>query len=238
VNEEIISNAFSEHERRFGFTNMDGPTGRILSSDFIHSIKDIIDFNKVKVVLDIGSRDACQSLELARWFPNATVYAFEANPDALIWVEKNSALCNRVKVVPFAVSDVDGELSFYKVVNGNIGASSLYQVNHLRSFEWKQVETKVRSIRIDSWLIENGIEKVDIVWADVQGAESSVFNGFGKFLPSVDAIATEVAIEKLYDRSTLKSDLDEILCEFKCISQRAESTNTEVDAVYVNERLI
>lgn len=238
MNKEIKQNAFTDTERLTGFTNMDGPQNRIISKRFIDLISDNIDFSKVRTVLEIGSRDGCQALELSRWFPNATVYSFEPNPSALDWVRKNSAMCSRIVVVPFAVSEVTGEVSFYEVVNGNIGASSLYKVNHPRSFEWQQREIKVQSVRLDEWLDNKGIDQVDIVWADVQGAEGPVFRSLGKYLNEVKAIATEVAIQPLYDGSTLKSDLDNILSSFQCIDSMIESTGTESDAVYIRKDLV
>lgn len=238
MNEEIIQNAFSEYELRHGFSNMDGPTGRILSSNFIHKIKHLIDFNEVNVVLDIGSRDGCQSLELSRYFPLAHIYAFEPNPDALPFVENNARQCSRIKVIQSAVSQSSTPIPFYKVVNGNIGASSIYKTSgHSRSAEWQQVEIEVPSTRIDEWAVLSGLNSIDIVWADVQGAELDVFSSFGKYLSSVKCIATEVALEKLYNGSTLLPELDELLSGFIRISFEPEATRTEADVIYVNRNL-
>lgn len=238
MNEEIKQNAFSESELLTGFTNMDGPQKRIISKKFIDLISSYVDFSKVKTVLEIGSRDGCQALELSRWFPQATIYSFEPNPSAFGWVSKNASMCNRIEVIPFAVSEIAGEVSFYQVINGNIGASSLYKVNHPRSFEWKQKEIKVQSVRLDEWLIDKGIDQVDIIWADVQGAEGPVFRSLGKYLDTIKAIATEVAIQPLYDGSTLKHELDKILSGYCCIDSEIESTGTESDAVYIRKDLV
>lgn len=238
MNEEIIKNAFSEHELRYGFSNMDGPTGRILSSKFVSKISPFIDFSSVNTVLDIGSRDGCQSLELARYFPNSTVYAFEPNPDAIQFVCNNAAQCSRIKVFQTAISQTCGKVPFYKVINGNIGASSLYKTSgHSRSAEWQQSEIEVESVRLEDWAIYNGVDSVDIVWADVQGAELDVFKSFGKYLNSVKCIATEVALEKLYHGSTLLEELDSFLNGFIRISFEPESTRTEADVIYINRNL-
>lgn len=238
MNEEVIQNAFSEYELRYGFSNMDGPTGRILSSTFINKIKNLINFEEVNTVLDIGSRDGCQALELARYFPNSKVFAFEPNPDAIQFVCNNAAQCSRIKVFQTAISQTCGKVPFYKVINGNIGASSLYKTSgHSRSAEWQQSEIEVESVRLEDWAIYNGIDSIDIVWADVQGAELDVFKSFGKYLSGVKCIATEVALEKLYNGSTLMSELDEFLSGFVKISFEPESTRTEADIVYVNRNL-
>ncbi len=236
MNEEIKRIAFTENERKTGFTNMDGPQNRIISQGFIDLIDPYINFSEIKGVLEIGSRDACQALELSRWFPNAIIYVFEPNPSSWGWVHKNASKCERIKVFPFAISDINGEIPFYEVINGNIGASSLFKVNHPRSMEWKQREILVKSVRLDSWIDSEGIIP-DIIWADVQGAESKVFQSLGNYLNRIKAIATEIAIQPLYDGSTLKPELDSILSNFICLESKLESTGTESDSVYIRKDL-
>lgn len=235
-NDEIIKNAFSIDEQRLGFIDMNGYTGRILSQDFINKIKKFKNFNDIKIVLDVGSRDGCQALELSRFFPNAKIYAFEPNPDALIYVKNNASLSKNISIINAAVGIKTQKRDFYKVVNGNIGASSLYKTNnHYKSQCWIQEKIEVDCIRMDEWLIKNSIDKVDVVWADVQGAESEVFKSFGKYLNNIDFIATEISIQKLYEQSTLVEELDMILDNFYKIDFQIESSNTEADVIYINK---
>ena len=74
-NSKIIENAFTQDELDYGaFIDLNGRCP-LWTTKMISVIKDKIDFTEIKTILDIGSRDGCQSLELNRWFPNAKIYA-------------------------------------------------------------------------------------------------------------------------------------------------------------------
>lgn len=239
ANQKIIDNAFTKEERAKGFINMDGYFNRILTEPFIKEIKNYIDFFKVKTILEIGSRDGCQARELAKYFPHAQVYTFEPLPSNLSWVYKNTDDLDNVEVIPCAVSDINGTVNFYEVYNGNVGASSLLKVNdHPRSRQWLQRPIEVESIRMDTWLEKKSIDHIDILWADVQGAEKLVFESFGKYLNNIDCISTEIEVQRLYENAILKNDLDNILHQYECINYEIESSNTEADTIYINKGIL
>lgn len=60
------------------------PLNKYWTFDFIEVISNYLDFNDIKTILDIGSRDSYQSVEFRNWFPNAKIIAFEANFDDLV----------------------------------------------------------------------------------------------------------------------------------------------------------
>ncbi|MHA2404050.1 MAG: FkbM family methyltransferase [Candidatus Kariarchaeaceae archaeon] len=239
-NEQHIKNAFTPEEKARGFENMDGYQLRIISEPFIEIIKNYLDFSRVRTIIEIGSRDGCQARELAQWFPKAKVYTFEPVPGNLEWVKKNCDQVENIEVVPCAVSEVNGSVTFYEVPKGrNVGASSLLPVtNHSRSRAWAGVPIEVESVRMDTWMESKGIDHIDIAWVDVQGAEAAVFNSFGKYLNSMDCISTEVGLAPLYQGGTTKPELDGILCNYNCVSAIPVGGNTEADTTYVNKRLI
>ena len=172
----------------------------MLIDKFISSIKDKVDFKSIQVIVDIGSRDLEQSVELHSVFPKAKIYAFEPNPESYQKCLEKAP--EYIKVYPWALLDYDGETSFYSVSQEtNHGASSVFEptefvvgvdaVNGLKKI-------KVPCRRLDSWAKENSISKIDLAWVDVQGSELPTFRGFGKYLDKVQAIATESATGLLY----------------------------------------
>ena len=239
-NEEYIMNAFIPTELTNGcFFNWDGRC-RILTESFIQRMSEHIEFDDVKVILDVGSRDACQSLEFNRWFPNAKIYAFEPVPSNIEWCQNNVKDVDNIQIVPKAVTSFNGKTKFYQVVNGNVGASSLYQkTEHWWSKAWNQHEIEVECVRLNDWLIENKIEKVDLMWVDAQGAEKDVFEGMGNYLSDVDGIATEVELEQLYQGATLKDDLDRVLVNnFKLVDSKTTPHNAEADVIFINKKYL
>ncbi|MBA2706137.1 MAG: FkbM family methyltransferase [Blastocatellia bacterium] len=172
----------------------------MLISKFIEAIKPHVDFNSIKTICDIGSRDLEQSFELLKVFPNATIHAFEPNPES--YEKCLDQAVEGIEVYPYAVLDYDGMTSFYAVdQKDNSGASSIFEptedVVGVDRFEgMKKID--VMCTRIDTWAEQNKIEKIDLVWMDVQSAEIPALKGFGTMLDDIQAIATEAATGTLY----------------------------------------
>lgn len=238
-NEKFIKNAFTEDELKNGaFIDLNGKCP-LWTTSLIESIKDKIDFNEIKVILDIGSRDGCQSLELNRWFPHAKIYAFEPVQHNYEFTVKNVNNIDKIEAYPYAINSYNGKTIFYEVINGNVGASSLLKTtNHWRSSQWLQKETEVDCILLSDWLKEKEINHVDLIWMDVQGAEKIVLDSLGDYLTNVKIIATEIGIQELYENSTSKIQLEEKLTNFISINELTEPSMTEMDVVYMNKNLI
>lgn len=171
----------------------------MLIDKFIESIKPHVDFKDVKVILDIGSRDLEQSLELHTVFPQAQIHAFEPNPQSFQKCYDEAP--EYVTVHPYAVLDYDGETSFYMVPQEeNKGASSIFEpTEFVVGVDMMTIEKiKVPTKRIDTWAMEQQIDQIDLCWVDVQGAEIPVLKSFGDFLDNVKAIATEAETGALY----------------------------------------
>lgn len=239
TNQDFIVKAFTNDELQNGvWNNWDG-RGNILTKKFVHLISEKIDFNNVKTILDIGARDGLQSLEFNRWFPDAKIFTFEPISSSYEFTKKITSDIQNISVLPYAINSFDGKTKFYEVYNGNVGASSLLKTtSHYRSRQWLQKEIEVDCINLSNWLETKKIEKVDLIWMDVQGAENIVLESLGKFLKNVDAIATEVGIDKLYENSIMKESLDEYLSDFICLDATPEPSMTEMDVIYLNKKYI
>jgi FkbM family methyltransferase len=163
---------------------------------------DIIKKNKLEIhsILDIGTRDLWQSVELHNEFPKSKSYAIEANKDSYDECMKSKP--SYVQLFNFAALDYDGETSFYAVKHeDNYGASSIFEptervvgVDLFNGLE----KTIVPAKRIDTWAKENNIENIDLLWVDVQGSEIPTLKGFGELLDTVKVIATEAETGYLY----------------------------------------
>lgn len=181
------------------------------SPEVLRLLQDIlgyIDPNSVKVVLDVGSRDAKEAITMKEVFPIAKVYAFECNPAAIKLCEQNIDSLNDIILVPKAVSDVNGKVDFFAIdpektvtsrADGNIGASSLFIANPAFPYEkYSQTKITVDSIRLNGWAEEVGVRDIDILWIDLQGAELKAFQGMDTLLLRTKIIFTEVEFKEMY----------------------------------------
>ncbi len=220
------------------YKNWDGYT-LAYTYDFIKNIEDYIDLNDINTIFDIGSRDACQSLELSDWFPQSKIYLFEPVPTSFEYCvdntkERDGIICNNI-----ALSNYDGDSTFYQVVNGNVGASSLLQVTPLYS-HYQQEPINVKVNKAKTFIEYNSIDKVDLLWVDVQGAEIDCFKGFEEHLQNVKAIHTEVGLNAYYQNGTEYYELAKFMEDngFELTKVFSNRDGLEVDVIFLNKKFI
>lgn len=171
------------------------------------------------VILDVGSNNGDFSFDVATKNPEITVYAFEPNPDMVQVIEDGIQQrgLNNVVVVQAAVSDYNGESKFYLDDLGDKGCSSLKKFQANVETTWKgrndlkmTRETIVKVIRLDDFMKENGIKKIQYLHIDAQGTDLQVLKGLGKRMNDVlqgDAEAANNHNVALYANQHTKRDI-------------------------------
>jgi FkbM family methyltransferase len=187
--------------------------------------KNMIDKNDIKIIFELGSRDLEDALKLEKYYENSIVYAFECNPDCLIECKKNIALSKNVFLIEKAVSINDGVVTFYpfdlKKYN-NMGSSSMLKINfsnrNINDPDYKrenpQFEINVEGIRLDTFIKQNNIHKIDLLCIDLQGYELNALKSLGEHINNVKYIITECSIESTYEGGATFKELNEYLSDF------------------------
>jgi FkbM family methyltransferase len=135
---------------------------------------------KSDVILDIGANTGIYSLIAKSVNPSAVVHAFEPVQRVFSKLKDNISL-NRYEInaVDFAVSDSDGEAIIYDTDTEHTYSVT---VNHnLRNPDSKVIETKIKTITLDSFIKEKGLKKIDLIKIDVETHEPEVLKGFGEY---------------------------------------------------------
>jgi len=123
-------------------------------------------------VMDVGANLGLYSLLISRAVgPSGKVYAFEPVPEIFARLKEHIALNNATNVipVPIALSDEKGTV---KMSVAGCGSS------FFRHLSGEFVEVQVE--RLDDFVEREGIEKVDAIKIDVEGAELRVIRGADK----------------------------------------------------------
>jgi FkbM family methyltransferase len=163
----------------------------------------------VDTIFELGSRDGLDAIELQKHF-QAQVYAWECNPDSLILCRKNLDSTS-IQLVEKAVWSKNQKIKFFPIVNGNIGASSAFQVNtQYPHEELIQKEIEVDAVRIDSWYQD----KIDLVAMDLQGSELEALKGMGDLLKTTKYIITEGQFQKIYQDTPHISTIENYLSKY------------------------
>ena len=212
----------------------------------IHKLFEITDkyFNRSEVnqILEIGSRDGAEAVALSRYYSNAKIVSFECNPDTYPLLQHSIANHPNISSYQIAISDTEGMIDFYQSVHGNPGSSSIFKKSGQYDYieNMRQHKIQVPSTTLKTFLDNNHINQVDIIWADLQGAELKAFSGMGDYLNSVKVILTEVEYKAIYENQPLYGDLKEFLESKGFVEQHKTSTcdNFWGDAIFVNEKLI
>lgn len=166
------------------------------------------------VVIDCGAHDGKDSVELARLFTNGTVYAFEPAPKIFERLKKRTAPYQNIKCYNLALSDKIGTAKFYISSGDSDGSSSLLAPKEHLDYHPETVfkETiDVKSETLDSWAGMHGIEKIDLLWLDMQGYELQMLKASDKILSTVNVIHTEVSTTELYKEIGLYADFKSYL---------------------------
>lgn len=161
------------------------------------------------VIIDCGAYDGSDSVELAKLFKMATIHSFEPVDTLYARLMKNTKSYNNIKCYPIALADSNGTRDFYISEGASDASSSLLEPmehlkNHPDTFFMKKVTVTTNTL--DSWAKENNIEKVDMLWLDMQGFELKMLRASDVILESVYVIHTEVSTNETYKDVSLYND--------------------------------
>jgi FkbM family methyltransferase len=156
------------------------------------------------VVVDVGAGYGETTTVYRRAFPSATIYAFEPTPEAAEALRRRHE-GEPVEVVEAAVGAAPAEASLN--VNRFQPTSSLLATAATADSYWGEgvLDTEevvtVPLLTLDRFCADRGIERIDLLKIDVQGAEHLVLAGARDLLArqAVRALYFEVLLVETYD---------------------------------------
>ncbi|HVP81199.1 MAG TPA: FkbM family methyltransferase [Thermodesulfobacteriota bacterium] len=150
-------------------------------------------FKPGMVALDVGAHQGLYTLLASRKVGvKGQVIAFEPSPRELRRLRWNLALnrCRNVHIEPFAVSNTEKTAELFVCLGQETGCNSLRPPAVSEPVRKVQVTTTT----LDSYLQRNGINKVDFIKLDAEGAELEVLQGaIGLLRTSRPVILCELA---------------------------------------------
>src|ERR1035437_1358058 len=176
-------------------------------------------FEDVRIIIEIGANTCSESVDFSVTFPNVDIYPFECNPDTIPRCKEKIKGHPRIHLIEKAVSDKNGASSFFPIdttkaktphEDGNPGASSMFMRNEsLGVFreELPQKKVTVESITLHTFMTEQNISSIDILWLDAQGAELMILKGLGEKISKVNIIQCEVEFVEEYKGQPLWKDI-------------------------------
>jgi FkbM family methyltransferase len=180
------------------------------------------------VILEIGANCGQTTIDFIQHFPNAIIHCFEPDPRA---IRKFKRLVNHPNVFlhEIAIGNSNGTITFHQSAGGEAidpegwdhSGSIRAPKAHLEMFPWVRFDNKIEVpiMRLDDWASQHGIDQVDFIWADVQGAEGDMINGAFETLRKTRFIYTEYYNNECYDGQITLETMYELLHQFLIISR-------------------
>ncbi len=162
------------------------------------------------VVLEAGAHIGVDTREMSALWPRGAIHAFEPIPAIFERLVANTRRLPNVRCYPLALGDRNGRARMYVSGGGSDGASSLLAPKeHLTEHPDVTFEgtIEVQTVTIDDWARDHGIERVDLLWLDMQGYELAAMRAGERVLSSVRAIYTEVSLREVYEAAPLYAEV-------------------------------
>lgn len=130
-----------------------------------------------QVIFDVGANIGYYSLHWAsRMAPGGTIHAFEPVPSTFAWFSRNIALNHLEGVIRannIGLGDAAGTIPIFMPEFMGSGAASM------RNLHPDEVTRKleVKQETLDRYFLDSGLNRLDLIKADVEGAELFVLRG-------------------------------------------------------------
>jgi FkbM family methyltransferase len=177
------------------------------------------------VVVDIGANVGMFALYAKQWAKNVTVHCFEPNPQVQSLLELNMRQVQGIHLHYTAVGDRDGELTLYQHPMNTGQTSTTYRLKGA-------TEVKVPVCHAGKMIEKLGLEKIDVLKIDTEGAEVPILDGLKSYLERTNIVMAE------YHTEDDRKKIEEYLSEFMLYSAQIEELRGVGTVKYISLRYL
>jgi FkbM family methyltransferase len=163
--------SFPFYVHRFGTTTRlslgHGSDESVLSEVFLEEQYSVSHTDAVRVIVDLGGNVGFSAVYFAMRFPQARIFTLEPDPAAFRSLLKNTEAFPGIRSFPLAAAAENGTLTLHSSTGSTMSSSVYRRAQHAESH-------RVEAITLDEFLSLEGIDAVDILKIDIEGAEFDV----------------------------------------------------------------
>lgn len=166
------------------------------------------------VILDAGAYTGSEITLMKRFWPKCTVHAFEPVPELFEQLKNNVKKYSNVYTYKFGIDATSGPKTFY--LSNQPGESKVSMSSSLREPKdhlKHDIETQfnkkmtINCLNLDEWAKNNNVNKIDMLWLDMQGVELEVMKSAPEIMKTVKVVYTEVEFVEAYKGQALWADI-------------------------------
>lgn len=200
------------------------------------------DLDDPKVIIEFGSYDGGDGIRFKKTYPNARVISIEADPLRCKMIrETNRELSIGLEVEECAISDIDGDLKFWRTLDPNeksgIGSSGSL---HQKTLKYRETYTHLRETQpflvpsktLKTLCRDLNITEIDLLHIDVEGAELRVLKGMGDLRPGTIFLEKHLGYE-MYEGAYDSLEMHRYLQSLGYFLEEESPT----DALYLRDKL-
>jgi 2-O-methyltransferase len=188
------------------------------------------------LILEIGSHVGSDTKLFLKEFRDIKMYCFEPDPRCITKFKRNIK-DNRCALIEMAVSNTDGTILLH--LSGGYPPETLGReewdasssikkaVSHCQKHPWLTFDSsiEVKTIKLDTWIVENNINHIDFIWSDVQGAERDLIEGAANTLKITKYLYAEYGEISTYPEAMTRDETIALLKqhEFQIIPELSDT---------------
>tara|TARA_R100000963_G_C4639301_1_gene103014 strand:- start:303 stop:1901 length:1599 start_codon:yes stop_codon:yes gene_type:complete len=181
--------------------------------------------NEKSVVVDIGGNVGSFSMYAREWNAKCHIYSFEPNPQVFPLLEHNAKSLGNISINQVALGNKNGSIDLYQHPNNTGQTSTSLQVK-----DANKVSVPMRNS--GEMLAEYGINKIDVLKIDTEGAEVAILAGMKDLLINTGIIMVE------YHSEQDRRQIDVLLAEFSVYASEVSASCQVGTVKYINNRLL
>lgn len=209
----------------------------------------LLPFKSHQTIVQVGAYTGDDSLIAACRRFGHDLYMFEPNPKRVEELRRKAGGAATVHIIPKAVSNYNGKAAFKIAAHDDCSSLQDFDANANQTWvhDWhpyKRFETvaqlEVEVIRLDTFMDERDIERIDLLEVDAQGEDLRVVDSLGERIAGVKYIQIEVNIHEapLYSNSFGMTEAAAFFAgrEFEKHISWKQSLNREENIIFRNRR--
>lgn len=194
--------------------------------------------NQIEQIVIVGANDGTEIPRLRKSYQNSRFLCFEPSP---VWHKKLEDQFGGLEFIEtrnLALSDQAGKATFHELPlsgNGSLlppDKERWSAFNRMEKSEVTALEVQVSTLDAEA----SGLDRINLLWMDVQGAEGHVLRGGTQTLPRTESIFLEVTlVESPYRGASVFSQVDQMLRHsgFTCVGLGTDSWNYTGNALWI-----